>query len=371
MAVFTLGPLIVLGNLTGWLAGMARWMATVSPVSALLPLTGSQVAAGDLGIQTGWIEFCIVSGLMTALFAFITVRELDPLLLDRPRPTGKVVKVDAGQSGLFRRLFYLVDPNRPKALVPNWLNPIMVKEFRTRKFGRLHWLIRLVLACSVLSLLLTVLAATGTVSWGVEKIAGPMVLMQLALLLLVGPSLGANLIASEVESGGWQLLRVTPVSPLKVVSGKLMSVVWTMLLVLLATLPGYAVMSVIQPSMSNQVVNVLFSLLWAAAMVVAISACVSSFCRSTAVATATSYGLLLAIFVGTLLVWLAQGKPFGPMFVERVLMFNPAATALSEVRAAGFEQYSLAPVSWWVAGSVSSVCIVVLAVRLWKMTLPD
>ncbi|MEZ6078546.1 MAG: hypothetical protein R3C56_23605 [Pirellulaceae bacterium] len=103
-----------------------------------------------------------------------------------------------------------------------------------------------------------------------------------------------------------------------------MSVVWTMLLVLLATLPGYAVMSTIQPAMSGQVGNVIISLLVAVAMVVAISGCVSSFCKTTAVATATSYGVLLSLFVGTLLVWLARGKPFGPLFVERLLRINPA-----------------------------------------------
>ena len=37
----------------------------------------------------------------------------------------------------------------------------MVKEFRTRKFGRLHWLIRLVAAAGIISLMLTVVASNG------------------------------------------------------------------------------------------------------------------------------------------------------------------------------------------------------------------
>jgi ABC-type transport system involved in multi-copper enzyme maturation permease subunit len=371
LTVLSIGPLILIGNLPGLLATAARWLTAISPISALQQITGSQAAVSTIGIQTGWIEFCIASLALIALLAILTIRNLDPLLMDRPRPTGKVIGKPGVQTGMFRSLNYLVDPNKRKSAIPWWLNPVMVKEFRTRKFGRLHWLIRMVSLCAIVSLLLTVLAATGTVDWGVEKIAGPMVLLQLALMLLVGPSLGANLIASEVESGGWQLLRTSPFSPVRILSGKLMSVVWTMLLVLLATLPGYAVMSYIQPAMSGQVGNVLISLLVAVAMVVSISACVSAFCKTTAVATATSYGILLLLFAGTLLVWLARGKPFGPIFVERLLLVNPAATALSEMKTAGFEQYNLAPGSWWVGGSITLGCLVLLGIRIWRMSRPD
>ena len=372
LAVLSLGPLVWIGNLSGSWALVAQWLTALSPISALQHISASQAATASLGISTGLIEFVIASCVVTLGLAVITVRQLDPLRLDRPRPTGKVVGQATGNSpSLLRRLNYLVDPQRRKASIPWWLNPVMVKEFRTRKFGRLHWLLRLVALCAIISLMLIVLAATGTVSWGVEKIAGPLVLMQLALMLLVGPSLGANLIASEVESGGWQLLRVTPFPALRILSGKLMSVVWTMLLVLLATLPGYAVMSNIQPAMSGQVGNVIISLLVALAMVVAISGCVSSFCKSTAVATATSYGVLLLLFVGTLLVWLARGKPFGPLFVERLLRINPAAAALSEMNTPGFGQYNLAPASWWIGGGIAASCLMVLAVRTWLMTRPD
>ncbi|MEZ6134515.1 MAG: ABC transporter permease [Pirellulaceae bacterium] len=368
LAVLSVGPLVLVGNTASWKATVAQWLTAASPISALQQITSSQAAVSEIGLSTGWPEFLIVSLLITAVLAVLTIRKLDPILLDRARPAGRV---RAGKSSWLRRLAYLVDPEQRKAGIPWWLNPVMVKEFRTRKFGRLHWLLRLVSMCAIVSLLLVVVAATGTVSWGVERIAGPLVLMQIALMLLVGPSLGANLIASEVESGGWQLLRVATISPLRIMTGKLMSVFWTMLLVLLATLPGYLVMSYIQPALGGQVSNVVVSLLLAVAMVVSISACVSAFVRSTAVATATSYGVLLSIFAGTLLVWLARGKPFGPVFVERVLLANPTAMALSEMRTPGFEQYSLTPDGWWVCGSISLFALLVLSLRIWRMTRPD
>ncbi|MFN3192396.1 MAG: ABC transporter permease [Aureliella sp.] len=370
LAVLSVGPLVVIGNLSGVTATIARWLTAASPMSALQQITGSQAAAATLGISTGWVEFLVVSILITLLLGWITVRKLDPILLDRPRPVGKVVGVTTKKS-FFRRISYLIDPNKRKSGIPRFLNPIMVKEFRTRKFGRLHWLIRLVAICAIISLLLTVVAATGTVSWGVERIAGPIVLMQVALMLLVGPSLGANLIASEIESGGWQILRATPISPLRIFSGKIMSVVWTMLLVLLATLPGYAVMSFIQPAMGGQVSNVIISLLVAVCMVVSISACVSAFARNSAAATATAYGVLLGLFAGTLLIWLARGRPFGPIFVERVLTLNPAAAALSEMNTPGFELYNLTPSAWWTGLGLSAVCLCIMAIRIWRLTKPD
>ena len=372
LAVFSIGPTIFVGKLSGIQSLITHWITAISPISALQDITGAQAQAGEIGISSNWIEFLVASVVLTLILAIVTLRKLDPRLLERARPTGKVVgrtKSDKPQS-FFRRIAYLVDPNQAKGSIPWWLNPVMVKEFRTRKFGRLHWLIRLVAVSGICSLLLTVVAATGTVSWGVERIAPTMVLLQVALLLFLGPCLGANLIASEVESGGWELLRASPVSPIRVLIGKLMSTIWTLLLMLMATLPGYVVMGYIQPAMSGQVGNVLISLIVAIMMVATMSACISAFCRTTAIATATSYTVLLTLFAGTLLIWVARDKPFGPLLVERALLLNPAASALAEMKTPGFEQYQLTPDSWYLGIGISFFCILVLALRIWRMTRP-
>ncbi|MCA9127886.1 MAG: ABC transporter permease [Planctomycetales bacterium] len=371
LAVLSVVPLAFVGNLAGLSSTIAKALTMASPISALQQITSSQAAVAQLGISTGWIEFVVFSCLISLVFAVMTVRLLDPIRLDRARPTGHVVGAGAAKNTWTRRFTYVVDPNKRKSGIPWWVNPIMVKEFRTRKFGRLHWLLRLVALCAVLSLALIVLAATGTVSWGVARIAAPLVFSQLALMLLVGPSLGANLIASEVESGGWQLLQMAPISTTRLMIGKLMSAVWTMLLVLLATIPAYAVLGYVQPAMSGQSQNVIFSLLIAVAMVVSVSACISSLCRTTAVATTTAYGVLLAVFAGTLLIWLGEGKPFSPLLVENALCLNPAAAALSEMGAPGFAKYDLIPNAWWLGGSVSLGCLLVFTLRVWQLSRPD
>ncbi|MEI8211277.1 MAG: ABC transporter permease subunit [Planctomycetota bacterium] len=369
LVVLSIGPSVLVGKLTGAASMVSQILSTLSPIPALQQITGGQSQSQNIGLSTGWTQYLVMSLVTSSLLAWATLYKLDPLLMDRARPAGRVL--DSTKSSWLRRLSYLVDPQRRKAGIPFWLNPVMVKEFRTRKFGRLHWLMRLVAVGGIVSLFLTVVAATGTVSWGVERIAASMVLMQIGFLLLLGPSLGANLIASEVESGGWQLLRTSPISPWRIVVGKLLSVLLTLLLLLLATLPGYIVMGYIQPAVGGQISNVIISLLIATALVTILSACVSSFAKTTAVATATSYALLLLLFAGTLLVWLGRGSPFGPVFVERTLLLNPAAAALSEIKAPGFETYKLTPESWYLGLAICSLGLIVLVLRTIRLTRPD
>jgi len=106
-------------------------------------------------------------------------------------------------------------------------------------------------------------------------------------------------------------------------------------------------------------------------VVVTVTACISSFAKKTAVATATSYGILFTLFAGTLLVWLARGKPFGKQFVENALILNPAAAALAEMRMPGMEDLNLTPIAWWIGLGVSFLAMVILSWRTWRLTCPD
>ena len=113
--------------------------------------------------------------------------------------------------------------------------------------------------------------------WGPETIGGLMVLLQGALIVLLTPALAAGLISSEVESGGWQLLQMTPLSARKILVGKLASVVWPLLLILVSTLPGYLVMVYIEPAMWLQIRQVLICLTFTAVFSLTLSLAFSSF----------------------------------------------------------------------------------------------
>lgn len=292
-------------------------------------------------------------------------------MLDRPRPPGVITDDRRRRGRWFRRMVFIVDPQRRKRAIGRWVNPVMVKEFRSRRFGRSHWMMRLVAGCVVVSLGLTYAATAGTFAWGVHTIGGIMVTLQVALIVLITPSLAAGLISSEHESGGWTLLRLTPLSAGRIIRGKLASVLWTLLLILVATLPGYAMMMVIMPVLTQQISYVLFCLLLTAVFSVLLSATVGSFFRRTAPATVTAYCLLVGLYGGTLLVWLGRDAPFGPKTVETALVANPMAAALSVLDVPGFEQYQLVPANWWFVAGASMLCLLVLTFQTWRLTKPQ
>jgi hypothetical protein len=207
--------------------------------------------------------------------------------------------------------------------------------------------------------------------WGVETIGAIMVMLQVALIVLVTPSLAGGLISSERESGGWELLRMTPLSATAIVAGKLMSVLWTVVLILFATLPGYLVVTAIKPELWGQVYRVLICLALTGLFAMLLSAAMSSLFRRTAVATATSYALLVCICGGTMLVWMGRGAPFGHRMVEAVLTINPLAAALGMINVGGFAHYQLLPANWWFTGYASALFFLILMLRTWHLARPQ
>lgn len=373
-AVLTLGPYQVLQG-QSWPDAvlMATWLRAVSPLPAVMEILG-QGDVGSQGLIAGGgapLRYVLTATITSALFMFLTARRLKPTLFDQPRPTGTVTDERGGLARLLRRLMFVVDPERRSRLIGNYTNPVLVKEFRSRRFGRSHWMLRIIAACAVVSLTLTFLSSTAALDWGIGTTSALLVILQGALVVLLTPGLAAGLVSGEFETGGWTLLQMTPLSANRILIGKLLSVAWTMILILLATLPGYAVMVYAQPSLLQQVGYVLFSLFLTGLLAMMASAAVGSLFRRTAPATATSYALLLALCVGPLLVWLGRESVFGHRLVERILTLSPLAAAMSAMDVPGFRQYHLVPASWWLVGFVTLACLVFLRFRVWQLTRPQ
>lgn len=373
LSVLTLGPHYFFQGTTGLSADIGELLRCVSPLSALMSLTG----AGDAGNQglTTKVDllgrFMISSLTVTAIASIWTISRLNHTIFDRNRSAGTISDDQTASVQAVRRVFFLIDPQRRSSGISSWTNPMMVKEFRCRRFGRLHWLIRLVAVCAMLSLGLTYAATAGTLDWGVETIGGIMVVMQVALVILITPSLAAGLISSERESRGWQLLRTTPMSVFRIVWGKLLSVILPLMLILCATLPGYVVMVYIEPGMSLQVQRVVICLVATAVFAMFLSAAVGSLFLRTAAATAAAYGALLSICCLPLLIWMGRDAPFGHSTVEAALSINPIAAALSVIRMPGFQNYTLIPVNWWFMGIFSVVSLLVLLGQSYRISRPQ
>jgi ABC-type transport system involved in multi-copper enzyme maturation permease subunit len=372
LAVVSMGPHYFLQGTGGWKAPLAEQLRCLSPIPALMQLLGhggvgakGLVAAGDV---TG--RFVAYGLGATALFAALTLLRLNHRLFDRAHSQGLITDERHWLIRILRRMVFLVDPQRRKLTIAPLVNPVMVKEFRCRRFGRMHWMMRLAAASALASLGLTYVASLGSMDWGPETIGGLMVLLQGALIVLLTPALAAGLISSEIESGGWQLLQMTPLSAARILVGKLASVFWPLLLILVSTLPGYVVMVYIEPSMWLQIRQVLICLAWTAVFSITLSLACSSLLSRTATATAASYALLAAVCGGTMLVWLLRDAPFGHATVIGALMMNPIAAGLAVIGTPGFAEYPLIPGSWWFAAFASTLCMALVIFRTHQLTRP-
>ena len=344
-----------------------------SPIPAVMEVLGhADVAGKGMMVESGFpAKYSLYAGVSILCFAFLTIRRLNYSMFDRSRSAGVITDDRSVGQRAVRRAFFLVDPQRRKRGIGPLTNPVLVKEFRCRKFGRSHWLMRMIAICALLSLSLAFLTTNASMDWGVETIGGIIVVLQIAIIGLFTPSLAAGLISSERESGGWDLLRMTPMSGYSIVFGKLMSVIWTLALVLVATLPGYLVMIWISPSIQDQVIQVIVCLTLFALFAIVLTATASSLFARTSTATAVAYGALLVICAGSLLIWLGRDAPFGHSTVEGALSINPMAAALNVLQTPGFKQYDLVPWNWWVTGAMSFVLLVVLMIQTVRLTRPQ
>lgn len=373
LSVVLLLPHTLFAGTEGQLATIADWSRCASPYAAMSTLLGA-ADAGSRGIishvdVTG--RFVLISLASTVLFSVLTIARLNHSIFDRSRAAGAISDDQAAGVQAARRVMFIIDPQRRSGAIGPLTNPVMIKEFRCRKFGRLHWLLRLIAACAVLSLAISILTVTRTIDLDPATVGAVMVVLQVALLVLITPSLAAGLFSTEVETGGWVLLQMTPMSIPRIVRGKLLSVILTLLLVLCATIPGYVVMVYIEPGQRYQIQRVVLSLAFTAVFVLMTSAAIGSLFRRTTAATAAAYAFQLAICGGPLLVWLGRDAPFGHDVVEAALTVNPVAAALTIIRFQGFRDYELLAANWWFLGLTSAASLAVLLWRTWRISRPQ
>jgi ABC-type transport system involved in multi-copper enzyme maturation permease subunit len=373
VCILTLGPYTLLRGGGGLPEELAFWLRCLSPLSAVMEVLGQgDVGTHGMSAGSGTVSrYVLLASFASLVCALATMARLNLTALDQARPPGVMTQDRPAATRALRRLLFLLDPQRRSGSMSLWVNPVMVKEFRTRRFGRSHWIVRLILLSAILSLALSCVAASGALGWGLEAIGGALVLLQIALLILFAPSLAASLVSGERESGSWQLLRMTPLSTGTILRGKLLSVAWPLLLLLSATLPGYVFMMTVKPELVSQVQRVVACLALTAVFALLLGAATSTLFRSTAAATTASYLALLAIAVGPLLVWLGRDAPFGHAAVQAALTASPVAAALQASDTPGFAQYELLPANWWIIGSACIALLALLAVRTRQLCQPE
>jgi ABC-type transport system involved in multi-copper enzyme maturation permease subunit len=368
-SVLALGPHYFFQGTGGPLEQLGDVLRCMSPLACLpgADAVGNQGLMNSANLTDRYSVWALTCTVIASVW---TMSRLNHKIFDQSRAAGTMSDDRSKPMQLLRRLFFLVDPQKRSTGAPAFFNPVMVKEFRCRRFGRLHWLLRLVAICAILSLGLTYATTAGTFDWGVETIGAIMVVMQVSLIILIAPSLSAGLISAEQEHGGWQLLQTTPMTNVRILTGKLLSAVLPLMLVLCATMPGYLVMAYIAPGMGQQVQRVLICLALTAVFAMLSSAAVGCLFNRTAAATATAYGVVISVCVLPLLVWAGRDAPFGHDMVEAALSLSSIAAAFSVVQMPGFQHYNLVPANWWFLGICSVLSLVVLLLKTRSLSKP-
>ena len=139
----------------------AGWLKLISPIPSLMQML-NQGSIGGSGLAESrpvMFWYLVLTGLSILVGSIVCIVRLSHSLVDRSRSQGSITDEQSLGIRTARRVLYLVDPQRRSKGIPLLLNPVMVKEFRCRQFGRLHWLLRLIAGCAVLSLMLTLASA--------------------------------------------------------------------------------------------------------------------------------------------------------------------------------------------------------------------
>ena len=159
IALLPLAPYWLLQGSAG--APFAEWLRCLSPVPAVMDVLGQGgIGTRGFGSDSTILRYLCFALLMSLIFAAATISTLVRLPLDRGRPPGVMTQDRSLFGRLFRRLLFLVDPQRVPADEP--VRQSGHGEGIPRRFGRSHWTLRLIALTAVLSLALTYLAMGGT-----------------------------------------------------------------------------------------------------------------------------------------------------------------------------------------------------------------
>ena len=129
----------------------------------------------------------------------------------------------------------------------------------------------------------------------------------LLLVLFLVPGQTAGAIAGERERQTLVPLQVTLLRPVSLLVGKVGAALAFLLLLIVATIPLLSVSYLIGGVSIGEVLAGVAMITFTGVVLACVSATISAFARRVQAATVLSYGVVLLLAVGTLLVWAAAG----------------------------------------------------------------
>jgi ABC-type transport system involved in multi-copper enzyme maturation permease subunit len=302
-------------------------------------------------------------------FALVAVK------LRQPPSSSDALGAPAGseeERTIGRRVMYLIDPKKtPKPFGMG--NPIAAKERRTSSLAGWRWMIRLFYGALFISLALAVMSLYGGAEYGdlLLYVSQVLVAFQIGLIMLVVPSLTSALVSSEIESGTFEVLRLTPLRGRQIFWGKLLPAFLPALLPVLALIPAYGALQFINEGYRVYFLKLLPIVLLAVVFCCTLGITCSAFISKTARATVTAYLIAAAITVLPFLAWFAAGEQLSARAGAAIAFISPLVMAMTQLPLPSGANADVAariahlyPAHLWLMGGLCVVMIVAARIRL-------
>jgi ABC-type transport system involved in multi-copper enzyme maturation permease subunit len=356
---------IMLDNAQPPIADALHYARALSPVAAAMSLLqpGSNFSGADRGFLPIWQVFLPLALLVIAGCFAAQVAKL------RRAPSSSEAFGAAGaadvERSLMRRILFLIDPKKRPRPFGTW-NPIATKERRTGGLRSGRWTIRLFYLCLLLSLGLAAMSLYGGAEQGdlLRYVAQVVVALQVGMVALVSPSLTSAAISSEIENGTWELLRLTPRNGGEIFIGKLIPALIPAVLPVIALLPAYGALCLVNAGYVLYFARVVPVVLAAVLLCCLIGLTFSSFVANTARATVAACLTVAAVFVLPMLAWLAAGQQLSDRAAARLAYVSPLVVALNELPGGWEPVHDLYGLHLWTIGVACAAMLAISWLRL-------
>ncbi len=206
-------------------------------------------------------------------------------------------------------------------------------------------------------------------------------IIEFVLILFVMPALTAGSISGERERRTLDIMLTTRLTPVKIVTGKLLSGLSNVLIILVSSLPILSLVFVYGGVTLSSLALILVSFVTAAIITASIGVWASSFCRRSSFATAISYAAVVILVGGTAgLCHLTFNLTGSAGYTHYLMLANPASTfyavisdtmgeknAMEQLAARYNTVITLSAQAWFAVGTavqlIISIILVLFSVR--------
>ncbi len=221
-------PSVLLTKLLPAGTGLFQMIRSFSAFDALFFLLYPDTYKLTLNMESAFLPdpfvTCIVFSFILAVLSFVIfslfVRKAE---LHQKKKNGEVFT--GTKKAIRRKLtfpFYLMDPLKRKKPIGRFANAVFVAEMRSKLFSNPQFVLRSVCIIFIISLLLLTLTSLQlSDEIQASAVRAVAIVFQIGIVALIAPGLSSALITEEINRGTFAALRMTCITPLTLITGKL------------------------------------------------------------------------------------------------------------------------------------------------------